>query len=89
MSFDDKENAPPRLYDEDDRDLANDYTYKFSNPPVPSEAELKEVHSSATTGNTSRTLQKRKKRKDDSLFGVIREWVVEHQIGMSRLVEVA
>jgi len=85
MSFERQEQALPSPYhvaedEHEDETMTNQY-----NPaglPVPTDHDLKQVHSSPSTGSARRMLQRRKKRKDDSLSDVIRSWLVEHQIGM-------
>jgi len=91
MSHETQEQAPPPYHvaekeqqeEEEEETMVNQY-----NPaglPVPTDHDLKQVHSSPSTGSARRMLQRRKKRKDDSLSDVIRSWLVEHQIGMLSL----
>jgi len=86
MSLETQEPSAPPPYHaaaeeaQEEETMSNQY-----NPaglPVPTDHDLKQVHSSPSTGSARRMLQRRKKRKDDSLSDVIRSWLVEHQIGM-------
>jgi len=76
--------APPPYHAVEEAQEEETMTNQY-NPaglPVPTDHDLKQVHSSPSTGSARRMLQRRKKRKDDSLSDVIRSWLVEHQIGM-------
>jgi len=73
-------------YNEEENHGSNGGTAHHHNLPVPSEEDLKQVHPSVNPGNARKMLGKRRRRKEDSLFDTICSWIVEHQVGMSRLV---
>jgi len=61
--------------------LADDTYYSQKQEPL---AEWDNFDACSIPGNARRMTSnhRRKRRKDDSLFGSLRSWIVQHQIGM-------